>query len=43
MLQSAAVRGLNALEAHDDFTFCMNVDTHPEILPLWRGDSLVRG
>ena len=43
LLQSAAVRRLNALEAHDDFTFCMNVDTHPEILPLWRTDRLVRG
>ena len=43
LLQSAAVRRLNALEAHDDFTFCMNVDTHPEILPLWREDRLVRG
>ena len=43
LLQSAAVRRLNALEAHDDFTFCMQVDTHPEILPLWRTDRLVRG
>jgi len=43
LLQSAAVRRLNALEAHDDFLFCMHVDTHPEILPLWQADRLVRG
>ena len=43
LLQSAAVRRLNALEAHDDFVFCMQLDTHPEILPLWRKDRLVRG
>ncbi|MDO7885677.1 2-phosphosulfolactate phosphatase [Hymenobacter cheonanensis] len=43
LLQSAAVRRLNALEAHDDFTFCMHVDTHPDILPVWRTDRLVRG
>ncbi|GAB3637150.1 hypothetical protein GCM10027422_27400 [Hymenobacter arcticus] len=43
LLQSAAVRRLNALEAHDDFTFCMHVDTHPEILPLWDGEKLVKG
>ncbi len=43
LLQSAAVRRLNALEAHDDFTFCMKVDTHPEILPLWDGQKLVKG
>ena len=43
LLQSAAVRRLNALEAHDDFTFCMQVDTHPDILPIWRTDRLVRG
>lgn len=43
LLQSAAVRRLNALEAHDDFIFCMQVDTHPEILPLWQGDRLIMG
>ncbi|GAA4494318.1 2-phosphosulfolactate phosphatase family protein [Hymenobacter ginsengisoli] len=43
LLQSAAVRRLNSLEAHDDFTFCMQVDTHPNILPIWRTDRLVRG
>ena len=43
MLAPAAVRRLNALEAHDDFTFCMNVDTNPELLPLWRENRLVRG
>ena len=43
LLQSAAVRRLNALEAHDDFTYCMQVDTHPELLPLWDGEKLVRG
>lgn len=43
LLQSAAVRRLNALEAYDDFTFCMNVDTHPEILPLWDGEKLMKG
>ncbi|MGI4821544.1 MAG: 2-phosphosulfolactate phosphatase [Janthinobacterium lividum] len=42
LLQSAAVRRLNALEAHDDFTFCMNIDTHPDLLPLWREDRLIR-
>ncbi|WP_157568006.1 2-phosphosulfolactate phosphatase [Hymenobacter ginkgonis] len=43
LLQSAAVRRLNALEAHDDFTYCMQIDTHPDLLPLWQTDSLVRG
>jgi len=43
LLQSAAVRRLNALEAHDDFVFCMQVDTHPHILPLWDGQKLVQG
>jgi 2-phosphosulfolactate phosphatase len=43
LLQSAAVRRLNALEAHDDFLFCMHVDTHPDILPLLKDGKLVRG
>ena len=43
LLQSAAVRRLNALEAHDDFTFCMNLDTHPALLPCWDGQKLIRG
>ncbi|MGI4873669.1 MAG: 2-phosphosulfolactate phosphatase [Janthinobacterium lividum] len=43
LLQSAAVRRLNALEAHDDFTYCMQVDTHPDLLPVWDGAKLVRG
>ena len=42
LLQSAAVRRLNALEAHDDFLFCMHVDTHPDILPLLKDGKLVR-
>ena len=43
LLKSAAVRRLNALEYHDDFVFCMQPDVYPDILPLWRGDRLVRG
>ena len=43
LLESAAVRRLNALEYHDDFVFCMKQDVYPDILPLWREDRLVRG
>ncbi len=43
LLQSAAVRRLNALEAHDDFVFCTRVDTYADVLPVWRHDRLVLG
>jgi len=43
LLESAAVRRLNALEYHDDFVFCMKPDVYPDILPLWQNGRLVRG
>ena len=41
LLESAAVRRLNALEYHDDFVFCMKLDVYPHILPLWQNDRLI--
>ena len=41
LLESAAVRRLNALEYHDDFVFCMKLDVYPHILPLWQANRLV--
>lgn len=43
LLQSAAVRRLNALEASDDFVFCTQVDTYADVLPVWQHDRLVLG
>jgi 2-phosphosulfolactate phosphatase len=42
LLQSAHVRRLNSLEASKDFEFCLQMDTYPNVLPIWRGDRLVR-
>ncbi|MFD1468312.1 2-phosphosulfolactate phosphatase [Hymenobacter caeli] len=41
LLQSAAVRRLNALEANDDFLFCAKIDTYANALPLLKDDRLV--
>ena len=41
--QSAALRRLRELEANDDYLFCTQVDTYPDVLPLWDGNKLVRG
>ncbi|GAB3835070.1 2-phosphosulfolactate phosphatase [Hymenobacter jeollabukensis] len=41
LLQSAHVRRLNHLEAHQDFAFCLRLDEYPATLPIWREDRLV--
>lgn len=41
LLQSAHVRRLNHLEAHQDFAFCLRVDEYPQVLPIWQEDRLV--
>ncbi|AMJ66766.1 2-phosphosulfolactate phosphatase [Hymenobacter sp. PAMC 26628] len=41
LLQSAAVRRLNALEANDDFLFCAKIDTYAHALPVLQNDRLV--
>ena len=43
LLQSAAVRRLRALEANDDYLFCTQLDTYPDVLPLWDGRKLAQG
>lgn len=41
LLQSAAVRRLNALEANDDFLFCAKIDIYAHALPMLQNDRLV--
>ena len=41
LLQSAHVRRLNSLEASQDFEFCLRIDSHADVLPVWREDRLV--
>ncbi|TGE16223.1 2-phosphosulfolactate phosphatase [Hymenobacter elongatus] len=40
LLQSAHVRRLNGLEAHQDMAFCVQLDTY-DLLPIWRDGRLV--
>ncbi|MCB2407513.1 2-phosphosulfolactate phosphatase [Hymenobacter lucidus] len=40
LLQSAHVRRLNSLEAHEDMAFCVQLDTY-DLLPIWQDDRLV--
>jgi 2-phosphosulfolactate phosphatase len=40
LLQSAHVRRLNGLEAHQDMAFCVQLDTY-DLLPIWQDGQLV--
>ena len=42
LLQSSHVRRLNSLEASQDFEFCLRIDEYAAVLPVWRGEKLMR-